>query len=247
MKLIVGLGNPGREYSTNRHNIGFLCINHIAKTHRIELDRKQSKARVGIGNIAGNQVVLAKPQTFMNLSGESVAPLMQRYLVKLEDLIVIHDDLDLPLGKIRIRPDSSAGGHNGIKSIIGSLGTQNFIRIRVGISRPQNESDVRLESIRDYVLGDFTEADKPVIEETIKRVGEAVVTLITAGLNPAMNKFNTEPKPPKEKKETEDKKELNKKSNTPNQDPEHRSDSIKKSASAVEPITDPQKSPENAG
>jgi PTH1 family peptidyl-tRNA hydrolase len=200
MKLIIGLGNPGQEYSTNRHNIGFLCINHIAKSHRIVLDKKQGKARVGTGNIAGNQVVLAKPQTYMNLSGESVIPLMQRYLVKKEDLIVIHDDLDLPLGKIRIRPDSSAGGHNGIKSIIASLGTQNFIRIRVGISRPQNENDAKLESIRDYVLGDFTDADKLVVEETIKRVGDAVVTLITSGLQVAMNKYNTEPKAPRVKK-----------------------------------------------
>jgi peptidyl-tRNA hydrolase, PTH1 family len=201
MILIVGLGNPGQEYSTNRHNIGFLCINHIARSHRIEMDKKQNKARVGTGSIAGNQVVLAKPQTYMNLSGESVLPLMQRYSVKKEELIVIHDDLDLPLGKIRIRPDSSAGGHNGIKSIIGSLGTQNFIRIRVGISRPQSENDDKMVSIKDYVLGDFTETDKPVIDETIKRVGDAVVTLITAGLHPAMNKYNTEPKPPKEKKE----------------------------------------------
>jgi peptidyl-tRNA hydrolase, PTH1 family len=200
MKLIVGLGNPGQEYSTNRHNIGFLCVNYIAKSHRIVLDKKQGKAGVGTGNIAGNQVVLAKPQTYMNLSGESVVPLMQRYLVKKEDLIVIHDDIDLPLGKIRIRPDSSAGGHNGIKSIIASLGTQNFVRIRVGISRPQNMNDAKLESVRDYVLGDFTEADKPVIEETIKRVGDAVVTLITVGLQAAMNKYNTEPKPQKEKK-----------------------------------------------
>jgi peptidyl-tRNA hydrolase, PTH1 family len=200
MKLIVGLGNPGQEYSTNRHNIGFLCVNHIAKTHRIALDDKRGKARIGIGNIAGNQVVLAKPQTYMNLSGESVGPLMQRYLVKLEDLIVIHDDLDLPLGKIRIRPDSSAGGHNGIKSIIDCLGTQNFVRIRVGISRPQNIESDRFVSVKEYVLGDFSEADQPVIEATIKRVGDAVVTLLTAGLNPAMNKFNTEPKPPKEKK-----------------------------------------------
>ena len=204
MKLIVGLGNPGQEYSTNRHNIGFLCINHIAKSHRIELDKKQGKARVGTGNIAGNQVVLAKPQTYMNLSGESVIPLMQRYLVKKEDLIVIHDDLDLPLGKIRIRPDSSAAGHNGIKSIIASLGTQNFIRIRVGISRPQNTDDAKLESVRDYVLGDFTDADKPVIEETIKRVGEAVVALITTGLQTAMNKYNAEPKPPRVKKSKPD-------------------------------------------
>jgi peptidyl-tRNA hydrolase, PTH1 family len=205
MKLIVGLGNPGQEYSTNRHNIGFLCISHIARANNIEMNRKQSKARVGTGNIAGNQVVLAKPQTYMNLSGESIVPLMQKYLVRKEDLIVIHDDIDLPLGKIRIRRDSSAGGHNGIKSIIGSLGTQDFIRIRVGISRPLNAKEDKFVSVKDYVLGDFVPAEKPVIEETIKRVGEAVVTLITAGLNPAMNRYNTEPRPPREKKEQTDK------------------------------------------
>jgi peptidyl-tRNA hydrolase, PTH1 family len=199
MKLIVGLGNPGQEYATNRHNIGFLCINHIARANRILLDKKQGKARVGTGNISGNAVALAKPQTYMNLSGESVVPLMQRYSVKLEDLIVIHDDLDLPLGKIRIRKGSSAGGHNGIKSIIACLGTQDFVRIRVGISRPQVEGE-RSESIVDYVLGDFTDQDKSVIEDTIKRVGEAVICLITRDLNAAMNKYNTEPKPRLEKK-----------------------------------------------
>jgi peptidyl-tRNA hydrolase, PTH1 family len=191
MKLIVGLGNPGKEYSTNRHNIGFLCINHLAKIHRIELDRKQGKARIGIGRVAGNEVVLAKPQTYMNLSGESVRLLMHNHNVNLEDLIVIHDDLDLPLGKIRIRLGSSAGGHNGIKSIIACLGTQEFVRIRVGISRPllEGEED-KGESIKDYVLGDFTSQDRPVIEETINRVSEAVVCLITQGLTSAMNKFN---------------------------------------------------------
>ncbi|HSW58912.1 MAG TPA: aminoacyl-tRNA hydrolase [Dehalococcoidales bacterium] len=197
MKLIVGLGNPGREYSASRHNIGFQCINHLAKTHRMEMDKKQGKARVGSGSIAGFGVVLAKPQTYMNLSGESVALLMQKYAVPFEDLIVIHDDLDLPLGKIRIRPDSRAGGHNGVKSIIEALGTQNFIRIRVGISRPQGQNETGLDPMRDYVLGDFTEEDKPVIDETIKRVAEAVVVLLTSGLNPAMNRFNSEPRPPR--------------------------------------------------
>jgi peptidyl-tRNA hydrolase, PTH1 family len=200
MKLIVGLGNPGQEYATNRHNIGFLCINQIAKNNRILLDKKQGKARIGTGSISGENVVLAKPQTYMNLSGESVIPLMQRYAVKLDDLIVIHDDLDLPLGKIRIRKGSSAGGHNGIKSIIASLGNQNFVRIRVGISRPQTEGE-KAESIVDFVLGDFTDQDIPVIEETIKRVGEAVMCLITRDLNAAMNKYNSEPKPRLEKKE----------------------------------------------
>jgi peptidyl-tRNA hydrolase, PTH1 family len=190
MKLIVGLGNPGKEYSTNRHNIGFLCLNHFARLHRITLDRKQSKSRVGTGSVAGNEVVLAKPQTYMNLSGVAVCQLMQRYKLSAEDLLVIHDDLDLPLGKIRIRQGSSAAGHNGIKSIIANLGTQDFIRIRVGISRPAVEGEEKEESIIDYVLGDFTKEDKPVIEETIRRVSDAVTSLLIEGLNTAMNKFN---------------------------------------------------------
>jgi PTH1 family peptidyl-tRNA hydrolase len=189
MKLIVGLGNPGKEYSSNRHNIGFLCINHFARLHRIALDKKQGKARVGRGTVAGNEVVLAKPQTYMNASGNSVVQLMQKYSVGPDDLIVIHDDLDLPLGKIRIRNGSSSGGHKGADSIISSLGTRDFIRIRVGISRPQAEGEEEC-SIVDYVLGDFTSTDKPILEDTIRRVSHSIVCLITEGVAAAMNKFN---------------------------------------------------------
>jgi peptidyl-tRNA hydrolase, PTH1 family len=190
MKLIVGLGNPGKEYSTNRHNIGFLCLNHFARLHRITLDRKQSKSRIGTGSVVGNEVVLAKPQTYMNLSGVAVSQLMQKYKITPDDIIVIHDDLDLPLGKIRIRKGSSAAGHNGIKSIIANLGTQDFIRIRVGISRPAVEGENKEERVVDYVLGDFMEVDKPVIEDTIRRVSDALISILTEGLNTAMNKFN---------------------------------------------------------
>jgi peptidyl-tRNA hydrolase, PTH1 family len=189
VKLIIGLGNPGKEYSSNRHNIGFLCINRLAKVHRIALDKKQGKARTGTGTVAGNEVVLAKPQTYMNASGQSVSLLMQKYKVAPEDLIVIQDDLDLPLGKIRIRKGSSSGGHKGANSIISSLGTQDFIRIRVGISRPQLEGEEEC-SVVDYVLGDFTPEDKPIFEETIHRVSDAIFCLITEGLTVAMNKFN---------------------------------------------------------
>lgn len=190
MKLIVGLGNPGKEYSANRHNIGFLCINHIARQHHIALDKKQGKSRTGAGTIAGEQVLLAKPQTYMNASGQAVILLMQKFKIGLDDLVVIHDDLDLPLGKIRIRKGSSAGGHNGAKSIISHLGSQEFIRIRVGISRPPVSGEVPICTIVDYVLGDFTPDDKPVIEETVRRVGDAVVCLLTEGLTETMNKFN---------------------------------------------------------
>ena len=190
MKLIVGLGNPGKEYSTNRHNIGFLCINHFAKVHRISLDKKQGKARAGTGNITGTEVVLAKPQTYMNASGISVIQLLRKYKIDPVDLIVVHDDLDLPLGKIRIRKGSSAAGHNGIKSIIAALGTQDFIRIRVGISRPQAPEESAEDTIVDFVLGDFTPEDKPIVEGTIRRVSDALVSLITDGLDAAMNKSN---------------------------------------------------------
>jgi PTH1 family peptidyl-tRNA hydrolase len=190
MKLIVGLGNPGKEYSANRHNIGFLCIDHFARMHRINLDKKQGKSRVGIGNICGDQVILAKPHTYMNASGISVSQLVRKHKIALEDLLVVHDDLDLPLGKIRVRKGSSAAGHNGINSIIASLGTQDFIRIRVGISRPQASHESAEETIVDYVLGDFTPQDKPVVEDIIRRVSNAIVCLITEGLTSTMNKFN---------------------------------------------------------
>jgi PTH1 family peptidyl-tRNA hydrolase len=189
MKLIVGLGNPGKEYSTNRHNIGFLCINHLARQQHISLDKKQGKARVGMGVIFETQVVLAKPQTYMNASGIAVHNLLGKYKLTPDDLIVIHDDLDLPLGKIRIKPGNSAGGHNGIKSIIGSLGTQEFTRIRIGISRPQTEGAAE-ETIVDYVLGDFEGDDRKLVDETIKKVGDAILSLVTEGLTATMNKFN---------------------------------------------------------
>ena len=167
MKLIVGLGNPGKEYSANRHNVGFLSLNYLAKANHISFDKKQGKARVGTGMIAGNEVALAKPQTYMNLSGQAVLPLMQRYKLNLEDLVVIHDDLDLPLGKIRIRKSSSAGGHNGAKSIIASLGSQDFVRIRVGIGRPESAGESDNREVVDYVLGDFDREEMKTVLDTV--------------------------------------------------------------------------------
>jgi PTH1 family peptidyl-tRNA hydrolase len=196
MKLIVGLGNPGKEYSTNRHNIGFLCISRFAKINKISLDKKQSQARTGRGRISGNDVVLAKPQTYMNASGCSLRLLMQKHNISLEDLIIIHDDLDFPLGKIRIRKGGSAGGHNGIKSAIANLGTQDFIRIRVGIGRPQAETSDKDRDVVDYVLGDFSPDEKAILEETLHQVCDATLCLITEGLKSAMNKYNSSPEQP---------------------------------------------------
>lgn len=193
MKLIVGLGNPGRSYAHNRHNVGFICLNHFAKTEGIRFDKKQSKARIGIGEVAGNEVVLARPRTYMNLSGQSVSLLINKFDIALDDLIVIHDDLDLPLGKIRIRHGSGSGGHKGIDSIIYSLGSQDFSRLRVGIGRPgvpPSYTPISEDDIIAYVLNDFTAEEKQIISQVIPRVSEAIYYLLTEGLVAAMNKYN---------------------------------------------------------
>ncbi|MDZ4230206.1 MAG: aminoacyl-tRNA hydrolase [Dehalococcoidales bacterium] len=188
MKLIVGLGNPGREYEKNRHNLGFMCLNHFAQTHGIKLDKKQGQARVGTGKVAGFDVVLARPQTYMNLSGQAVNPLVKRFKIGLEDLVVIHDDLDLPPGKIRIRRGGGAGGHKGIASIVSGLGSPDFTRLRVGIGRPETTEDE--SDIIAYVLSDFTSAEKQVLAEVFPRVNDAVLCIIREGLTTAMNRYN---------------------------------------------------------
>jgi PTH1 family peptidyl-tRNA hydrolase len=189
MKLIVGLGNPGRSYAHNRHNIGFICLNHFARSQGIRFDKKKGLARIGEGVVANNEVVLARPQTFMNDSGQSVSRLVKKFKIDLNDLIVIHDDLDLPLAKIRISHGSSSGGHKGINSIIQELGTQDFIRLRIGIGRP-DKPQISEDDIIDYVLSDFRPAEKRAINKILPNVSEAILCLLTEGLTPAMNKFN---------------------------------------------------------
>lgn len=188
MKLIVGLGNPGKSYAGNRHNVGFQCLDYFASRHRIPINKrrlrlKSLKAKYGMGEVAGIQVVLAKPRTYMNNSGEAVRQLLRRLDVQLENLIVIYDDMDLPLGKLRIRQRGGAAGHNGIASIIRSLGSEEFPRIRVGIGRP----DVDEVS---YVLGDFTTEEKNIATETVVRVSDAMLCILTEGLEAAMNRYN---------------------------------------------------------
>ncbi len=193
MKLIVGLGNPGRGYANSRHNAGFVCLNHFARMQGIRFDKKQGRARIGLGEVAGSKVVVAKPQTYMNLSGRSVSLLVKKFNVSLNNLIVIHDDLDLPLGKIRIRQGGSAGGHKGVNSIITELGSQNFIRIRVGIGRPvKNEgfTEFSEDEIINYVLSDFTPDEKQAIIQVIPTVSEAILCLLTEGPVAAMNRYN---------------------------------------------------------
>ena len=193
MKLIVGLGNPGRSYAQNRHNIGFMCLSHFAKRYNIQFSKRQSQARVGDGEVGAHRVVLAKPQTFMNNSGKSVVLLVKRFGISLDGLVVIHDDLDLELGKIRLRQGSSSGGHKGINSIINHLGNQDFVRLRVGIGRPglsENHEGLVEGEVIDHVLGDFTFEEKKVIEETLPRLDEAIFCFLTEGLTVAMNRYN---------------------------------------------------------
>jgi PTH1 family peptidyl-tRNA hydrolase len=190
MKFIVGLGNPGKGYSRNRHNTGFIYLNHFARQHSIRFDKKQASARTGSGQIDSIPVVLAKPQTFMNSSGKAVSQLVRKFNIDLDDLIVIHDDLDLPLGKIRIRKGSTSGGHKGVDSVINELGSQDFIRIRVGIGRPEGSYQLNEADIIDYVLSDFTPEERKTIDQAIPRASEAIVCLLTKGLEQAMNKYN---------------------------------------------------------
>jgi PTH1 family peptidyl-tRNA hydrolase len=193
MKLIVGLGNPGTDYANTRHNVGFMCVSNLAKLYRIEFDKKQGHARTGMGNIAGYKTVLARPQTYMNSSGASVASLVNKLSINISDVIVIHDDLDLPIGKIRLRLGGRSGGHKGIESIIDHLGSREFYRVKVGIGReiieqvpPQDKE----AAVISYVLSNFTGEEKAAINETITQVSQAISCLLTEGLEAAMNKYN---------------------------------------------------------
>ena len=191
MKLVVGLGNPGRIYTNNRHNVGFICLNHFARTQGIRFDKKQGRARIGIGEVADSKVVIARPQTYMNSSGQSVSWLVRKFDINLADLLVIHDDLDLPLGKIRIRQGGGSGGHKGVDSIITCLGSQDFLRLRIGIGRPTTPFDQISEAdIIAYVLSDFNADEKQTITQVTSKVSEAILCLLTEGLTAAMNKYN---------------------------------------------------------
>jgi len=191
MKLIVGLGNPGKTYAHNRHNVGFLCLNYFARLHSIRLDHRQCRARVGIGEVRGEKLLLAKPGTFVNLSGKSVTCLVRKHDTILSDLLVIYDDLDLPVGKIRLRQSGSSGGHKGMNSIISALGSAAFPRIRVGIGRPQGDKQsISEDAIVNYVLSDFSPQEETIIKPVIATVSEAIDCFLTQGIEAAMSKFN---------------------------------------------------------
>jgi len=183
--LIAGLGNPGRQYRDNRHNIGFLAVDRLAASLGLTFTRLESRALVSKGTHQGRRVVLAKPQTYMNLSGKAVASLARFYKVPFVQLLVVYDDVDLPLGTLRLRPTGGSGGHRGVESIIESLGSQEFPRLRLGIGRPPGRMDAG-----DYVLEDFSRQETEFLPEILGRAVEAILTFSTEGLATAMNRFN---------------------------------------------------------
>jgi len=184
--LIVGLGNPGREYRETRHNVGFMLLDRLSVKLNARFTRLQSKALVASAKYQERKIILAKPQTFMNLSGLSVQGLMHFYKLPLENLLVAHDDLDLPIGTIRIRPDGGSAGQKGMISTIERLGTDEFPRLRLGIGRPPGQMQAP-----DYVLQDFSNAELMLLSETLNLAVEAALTWITDGLDASMNKYNS--------------------------------------------------------
>ena len=184
MKIVVGLGNPGPEYRNTRHNIGFRVLEQLAARHRVERQESKYDSIIAEIRIKGERILLVKPLTYMNLSGRSVQPLVHWHKLDLADLMVIYDDMDLPVGSLRIRANGGSGGHKGMKSIIGRLNTEEFSRVRIGIGRPDQHDPT------DWVLGRFSGTEKELIESTVNKAADAVETWITKGLSEAMNAYN---------------------------------------------------------
>ncbi|MFN8471840.1 MAG: aminoacyl-tRNA hydrolase [Anaerolineae bacterium] len=183
--LIVGLGNPGPQYAKTRHNIGWMVVERLAEQHRLSFDRLQFKARVAAGTMRDQRVVLAKPLTYMNLSGEAVGPLMRFYKIPLERLLVVYDEIDIPFNTLRLRADGGAGGHRGMRSIIQTLGSQDFSRLRVGVGRPPSGWEAA-----DHVLAPWTKDEVPLVSALVERAALAAETWLTEGILSAMNRFN---------------------------------------------------------
>ena len=194
MIIIAGLGNPGREYSGSRHNAGFASLDALAEKLGIRIEEKKFKGLCGKGMIGGDKVLLLKPQTYMNASGESVREAADFYKVDPEDILVIFDDISLEPGNLRIRAKGSAGGHNGIKSIIAHLGSQNFPRIKVGVGDKPKDMDLAA-----HVLGHFSREDAAIMQEAYQEAAEAAVMLLSEGIEPAMNRYNARKKTAEEK------------------------------------------------
>ena len=188
MKLVVGLGNPGAKYDGTRHNVGFAAVDLLAKRHYVRWETAPRGAPGLIGRWRAADVVLAKPLTFMNLSGEAIVPLLHFYKIDVPDLLVIVDEAQLETGRIRIRPEGSAGGHNGLKSIVAALGTLAFPRMRIGVGRGDNRRD-----LADHVLARFDPAERDIIDESVARAADAVEAFVESGIDAAMNRFNRRP------------------------------------------------------
>ncbi len=182
--IIVGLGNPGGEYRGTRHNVGFEVIDYLSEKHKIKLDKGKHNARFGLGKIGDTQVVLVKPMTYMNLSGRSVAPLAREYGILPDRILVIADDLDLRLGRTRLKPGGSAGGHNGHKSLIASLGTTEYPRLKVGIDAAAGSTTI------DHVLGPFTPDERVSVDLAVRRAAEGIVAIVNESLESGMNLVN---------------------------------------------------------
>jgi PTH1 family peptidyl-tRNA hydrolase len=185
MFLVAGLGNPGEEYALTPHNLGFLTIDRLAERHGIRVTRRDSRALIGLGEIDGREVMLAKPQTFMNLSGTSLAPLMLKHEIGLENLIVVYDELDLPWTALRIKPKGSAAGHNGMKSLIASLNSSEFVRVRLGV-----DPGHPIRSGVEYLLAPMKRSQSKELEEFTGVAADAVHSIIAEGVEKAMTKFN---------------------------------------------------------
>jgi peptidyl-tRNA hydrolase, PTH1 family len=189
MKLIVGLGNPGSEYERTRHNVGWRVVEEFARKFRIEIARHEKNALTGTGRVAGGSVMVAKPLTYMNLSGDAVRLLVNGYLESPADMIVVYDDIDLPLAKLRIRPNGSSGTHNGMRSIVAELATENFPRLRVGIATSDQGR------LRDYVLDEFSVEEEPIVSRAVERAVDALFLFVRGDLKRAMNLFNRDDEP----------------------------------------------------
>lgn len=196
MKIIAGLGNPGPEYEVTRHNVGFLVVDALADAHGLRFGPRKFDAETARGRVAGEEVLLAKPQTYVNLSGRSVAPLVAFHKVAPKDLLVVHDDLDLEFGRIQLRERGGDGGHNGLRSIIAELGSRDFQRLRVGIGRPRRPGGAPPGAaagrgrVVDHVLSAFEDAEIPVLERVIARAVEAIESVLRDGIARAMNRYN---------------------------------------------------------
>ncbi len=183
--LIAGLGNPGPKHTSNRHNVGFRCLEYLAVQHGLAFDRQQKRALVATGCIRGQRVVLAKPQTYMNDSGRAVVPLARFYKVESKHMMVVYDDLDLPPGAVRLRPEGGSGGHKGMRSIIEHLGAQEFPRLRIGIGRPPGRMDPAA-----YVLQDLSIEEEPLLQEVLAHAAAAIEIWLQQGIEIAMNQYN---------------------------------------------------------